>query len=36
MSRISYEPPIFFENNRFNGTNWITFKNLVTIAAKMT
>lgn len=35
MFRISHKPLTFSENNRFNETNWVIFKNLVTMTAKI-
>jgi len=35
MSRIPHRPLTFSKNDRFNETNWVIFKNLVTITAKM-
>ena len=35
MSRISHRPLTFSENDRFNETNWVIFKNLVTMTTKM-
>jgi len=35
MSKTSHRPSVFLNNNKFNGMNWITFKNLVIITAEM-
>ena len=35
MSKISHRLPVFPNNNKFNGINWITFKNLVIIIAEI-
>lgn len=35
ISEISHKISIFSKNNRFNGTNWITFKILVTMTTEI-
>jgi len=35
MSRISHGISIFSKNNKFDRINWVTFKNLVIMTAKM-
>jgi len=35
MSGITHGPPTFTDNNKFDGLNWIAFKNLITVAAEV-
>jgi len=35
MSGTSYKLPIFIENDKFDGTNWMAFKNIVIMAAEV-
>jgi len=35
MSGTVYGLPTFTENDKFDGSNWITFKNLIIVAAEV-
>jgi len=35
MSDIAHGPPTFTENDKFDGLNWIAFKNLIIVATEV-
>lgn len=35
MPGTSQEPPTFTESNKFDGINWIAFKNLIVMATEV-